>query len=62
MEIVPEANFGIEICKNGTPARNAIFLATETDYVLTCQTTRLPKPMQIFRYLNSNNSVGIVKE
>ena len=62
MDIVPEANFGIEICKNGTPARNAIFLATETDYILACQTTRLPKPVQIFRYLNSNNSVGIVKE
>lgn len=61
MDIVPEANFGIEICKNGTPARNAIFLATETDYVLTCQTTRLPKPVQLFRYLD-NNSAGIVKE
>lgn len=62
MEIIPEANFGIEICKNGTPARNAIFLATETDYMLAYQTTMLPKPVQIFRYLNSNNSVGIVKE
>lgn len=62
MDIIPEANFGIEICKNGTPARNAIFLATETDYMLTCQTTRLPKPVQIFQYLNSNNSVGIDKE
>ena len=28
----------------------------------TCQTTRLPKPVQIFQYLNSNNSIGIDKE
>ena len=62
MDITPEVNFGIEICKNGTPARNAIFLATETDYILACQATILPKPVQIFQYLNSNNSVGIVKE
>lgn len=61
MDIIPEANFGIEMCKNGTPARNAIFLATETDYMLTFQTTRLPKPVQLFRYLN-NNSAAMVKE
>lgn len=61
MDIVPEANFCIETCKNGTPARNAIFLATETDYLLTFQTTRLPKPVQLFRYLD-NNSAAIVKE
>lgn len=61
MDIIPEANFGIMMCKNGTPARNAIFLATETDYMLTCQTTRLPKPVQLFRYLD-NNSARIVKE
>lgn len=61
MDIVAEANFGIKMCKNGTPERNAIFLATETDYVLTCQTTILPKPVQLFRYLN-NNGAAIVKE
>ena len=59
MDIVPEANFGIEICKNGTPERNAVFLATETDYMLTCQTIRLPKPVQLFRYLD--NSERIIK-
>ncbi len=61
MEIVPEANFGIEKCINGTKERNAILLATETDYVLAYQTIKLPKPVQLFRYLDDNNA-GIVKE
>lgn len=61
MDIVPEANFCIEICKNGTPERNAVFLAIETDYMLTRQTIRLPSPIQIFDYLNSSNDAAIVK-
>ena len=60
MDIVPEANFGIEICK--IQARNAILLATETDYMLSYQITQLPKPIQLLQYLNINNRAGIAKE
>lgn len=56
--IVPEANFGIEICK--IPARNAILLATETDYMLSYQITQLPKSI-LLQYLNINNRAYIAK-
>jgi len=62
MDIVPEANFAIEICKNGTPHRNATFLASETDYMLHNQTTELPHPKQLFDYIIKYNNIGIVKE
>ena len=62
MDIIPEANFGIETYKNGIPARDAILLATETDYMLSYQITQLPKPIQLLRYLNINNRAGIAKE
>lgn len=62
MEIVPEANFGIEKCINGTKERNAIFLCTETDFILHYQIAELPYPKQLFRHMNSNNNAGIVKE
>lgn len=61
-EIVPEANFGIEKCRNGTKERNAVFLCTETDYMLSYQTTELPRPRQLFRHLINSNNVGIVRE
>lgn len=57
--IVPEANFGIEICK--IPARNAILLATETDYMLSYQITQLPKSI-LLQYLNINNRACIAKQ
>lgn len=62
MDIVPDANFCIEKCKNGTPERNAIFLATETDYMLHYQTTELPHPYQLFDHMIKYNNIGIVKE
>jgi len=62
MDIIPEANFGIEKCRHGTKERNAVFLCTETDYMLSYQTTELPRPMQLFRHINNNNNAGIVKE
>lgn len=61
-DIVPEANFGIKTCKNGTKERNAIFLATETDYMLWYQTTELPYPRQLFRHMNSNNNAAMIRE
>lgn len=61
MDIVPDANFGIERCKNGTKERNAIFLAAETDYMLTLQTVNLPYPRQLFRHMNNNNNAAIIK-
>lgn len=62
MDIVPEANFGIKICRNGSPERNAVFLASETDYMLWYQTTDLPYPRTLFRHMNSNNNAAIVRE
>jgi len=62
MEIVPEANFGIKICKNGTKERNAVFLASETDYMLLKQTTELPYPKTLFRHMNSNNNAAIIRQ
>jgi len=62
IEIVPEANFGIKICKNGPKERNAIFLAAETDYMLTLQTTHLPYPSQLFKHMNNNNNAAIIRE
>ena len=62
MDIVPDANFAIEKCKNGTPERNATLLATETDYMLHNQTTELPYPKQLFDYIIKYNNIGIVKE
>ncbi len=50
MEIVPEANFGIEVCKNGTPKRNAPFLCAESDYLMWYQTTYLPYPSELFEH------------
>ena len=62
MDIVPEANFGIRICKNGTKERNAVFLASESDYMLHYQTVELPYPRQLFRHMNINNNAAIIRE
>ncbi|MFH1527394.1 MAG: hypothetical protein ABIG69_12235 [Bacteroidota bacterium] len=62
MDIIPDANFAIEVCKNGTPYRNATFLATESDYMMYNQTTELPYPNQILNYMTKYNNIGIVKE
>lgn len=62
IDIVPECNLCIEKCRNGTKERNAIFLCTETDYMLLEQTAELPMPIQLFRHLCDNNSAGIVRE
>jgi len=62
MNIVPEANFAIEICKNGTPQINATFLASESDYMMHHQTTELPYPKQLFDHIIKYNVIGIVKE
>lgn len=59
--IVPDANFFIEICKNGTPERNATFLASETDYMLHNQTTELPHPNQLFDHITKYSRIGIIK-
>lgn len=61
IDIMPEANLGIEKCINGTKERNAIFLATETDYLLWYQTTELPYPQQLFRFITDSQSAGIVR-
>ena len=61
MDIVPDANFCIEKCKNGTPERNATLLASETDYILHNQTTKLPYPHQLFDHMIKYNNIGIVK-
>jgi len=62
MDIVPEANFGIKICKNGSPQRNAVFLCTESDYMLNLQTVDLPYPRQLFRHMQSGNNAAIIRE
>jgi hypothetical protein len=61
ISIVPEANFGIERCKYGTKERNAVFLATETDYMLWFQTSRLPYPKQLFDHMLSGSNAAIIK-
>ncbi len=61
VDIVPEANFGIEVCKNGTKERNAIFLATGTDYMLSLQTDRLPYPRQLFNHMLNGNTAAIIR-
>jgi len=62
MNIIPECNLGIEKCKNGTKERNAIFLATEADYMLYYQTTVLPYPKTLFGHMNFNNNAAIIRE
>ena len=62
VDIVPEANFGIMTCKNGTKERNAIFLVAEADYMLWHQTTILPYPKILFSHIVSNNNAVIVRE
>jgi hypothetical protein len=62
IDLVPECNLGIEVCKNGTKERNAVFLATETDYMVSLQTVNLPYPNQLFRFIYTNNNAGIVIE
>lgn len=62
IDIVPDANFCIVKCKNGTPQRNAVFLATETDYMLWYQTTDLPYPRTLFRHMLSGNNATIIRE
>jgi len=62
MDIIPEANFGIVKCINGTKERNAIFLCAETDYMLSYQTTRLPYPKQLFDFIIHDQDIGIVRE
>lgn len=60
-DIIPEANFGILKCINGTKERNAIFICAESNYMLFYQTTELPYPIQLFRHICNNNNVGIVR-
>ena len=62
IDIVPDANFGILRCKYGTKERNAIFLATETDYMLWLQTDKLPYPRQLFNHMRSGNNAAIIKD
>lgn len=62
IDIVPDANFCIVKCKNGTPERNAVFLCTESDYVLSYQTTELPYPNQLFKHMNFNNNAVMIRE
>ncbi len=62
MDIIPDANLCIVQCKNGTIQRNAIFLATETDYVLSLQTVILPYPRQLFNHMKNGNNVVIIRE
>lgn len=61
MDIIPDANFCIEKCKNGTPERNATLLASESDYMMYNQTTELPYPNQLFDHIIKYNNIGIVK-
>jgi hypothetical protein len=62
INIVPEANFGIEICKHGTKERNAVFLAAETDYMLWFQTDRLPYPKQLFNHILNGSNAAMIRE
>lgn len=62
IDIVPDANFCIEKCKNGSPERNATFLASESDYILHNQTTQLPYPKQLFDHIIKYNNIGIIRE
>ena len=59
IDIMPEANLGIAICKNGTPECNAVILCCEVDYVFHYY--QLPKPIQLFRHMINSNNVGIVR-
>ena len=61
MDIISDANFCIEKCKNGTPQRNATLLASESDYMMYNQTTELPYPKQLFDHIIKYNNIGIVK-
>jgi hypothetical protein len=59
IEIMPEANLAIEICKKGTPERNAIMLCLQIDYAFIHQD--LPMPKEMFRHLTTCQSAGIVR-
>lgn len=61
IDIVPDANFCIEKCRNGTKERNSIFLATETDYILLYQTVQLPYPRTLFRHMTDSNNAVIIR-
>ena len=61
-EIIPDINLGIERCINGTPARNAVFLCSEADYVMIRQTADLPYPRHLFMQMMSGNNAAIVRE
>jgi len=61
MEVVPEANFGIMECKNGTPHRNAPFLCAESSYHMHYQTTDPIYPMELFEYMNLGGT-AIIRE
>lgn len=55
-----ESNLGLEKCIRASPQRNAILLCTETDYALKYE--QLPKPRQLFNYINECQSNCIIRE
>jgi hypothetical protein len=59
IEIMLEANLAIEVCKKGTPERNAIMLCLQIDYAFIYQ--GLPMPWEMFKHLTTCQSAGIVR-
>lgn len=60
IDIMPEANLGIEHCINGTPERNITILCCEVDFAFQYQ--HLPIPRQLFRHIVDNHNIGLVRE
>jgi hypothetical protein len=57
---MPEANLGIEKCIKGTKERNGTILCIEVDYAFTYN--HLPMPIQLFKFITSNQTAGIIRE
>ncbi len=60
MEKYIESNLGIKLCVNSSPERNATLLCAEVDYAFKCE--ELPKPKQLFNYINNCQSNCIIRE
>lgn len=61
MYVIPDANFCIMRCKDENVKRNAIILATETDYMLRLQTINLQYPREIYDHMINGNHAAMIR-
>ena len=55
-----ESNLGLKRCVNASPERNATLLCAEVDYAFMYE--QLPRPKQLFNYINNCQSNCIIRE